>query len=178
MSLEEFAALPAEGARHELDRGELITMAPPQFLHSDIVSNLFYALGRHVRTLKLGYVHAEAGFVLSSDPATVRQPDVSFLSASAAVRKPTKGYFPGAPTIAFEVVSPSESATDLETKIRQYLTAGSKAVVSIYPDSRSVWVHRPDGASRRLEGDAALTFPDILDEWSLPLGDTFPASAE
>lgn len=178
LSLDEFAALPREGARHELDRGELVTMAPVQFRHTRIQHILLDALRDFVRERGLGEAFMEPGFLLAEDPPTLREPDVAFLSRDLLLREPAEGFFPGAPTIAFEVVSPSESAKGLETKVRQYLTAGSKAVVSIYPDSRTVWVHRPDGTSRRLEGDASMTFPDILDDWSLPLGDIFPAQAE
>lgn len=176
MSLEEFAAMPDETGKQELDRGELKTMAPPQIPHSDIAGNIFYALSHYARTTGFGQAHAEAGFILSVDPPVVRQPDVSFLTAEQVARKPVIGWVKEGPALVFEVVLPSQSARDLETKAAQYLAAGSQAVVTVYPESRSAWVHRPDGTSRRLQGDDALSFPEILGDWSLPFPEIFPAA--
>jgi Uma2 family endonuclease len=178
LSLDEFAALPDTEGKQELDCGALVTMAPVQFRHTRIQHILLDALRAFVRERGLGEAFLEPGVLLADDPPTLRAPDVAFFSRDLLVREPAEGFFPGAPTIAFEVVSPSESAKGLETKVRQYLVAGSEAVVSIYPDSRTVWVHRPDGTSRRLEGEAELTFPDILGDWSLPLPAIFPTQAE
>ena len=177
LTLEEFAALPSEGARHELDRGELITMAPVQFVHTRIQHVLLDSLRPFVKERKLGEAFLEPGCLLAEDPPTLREPDVAFLSNEALQREPAAGFFPGAPTIAIEVVSPSETAADLETKIRQYLAAGSLAVVAIYPQSRSIVVHLPGKESHRLEGDDALSFPDILGDWTLPLTEIFPSQA-
>src|SRR5690606_22613063 len=121
----------------------------------------------------LGEVYVEAGFLLSEDPPIVRQPDLAFLTLDQAARMPDEGYLQGAPAIAFEVVSPSESASDLEIKIRQYLASGSLAVVVVFPATRTVWVHRRGAGASRLEGDDVLSFPDILGEWALPLPGIF-----
>ncbi len=44
LTIDEFSRLPRDGARHELSAGELITMPPPKFLHSRIVTTLFKLL--------------------------------------------------------------------------------------------------------------------------------------
>ena len=177
LTLEEFAALPNEGARHEIDRGELITMAPVQFVHTRIQHILLDSLRPVVKDRKLGEAFLEPGCLLAEDPPTLREPDVAFLSNEALQREPAAGFFPGAPTIAIEVVSPSETAADLETKIRQYLAAGCQAVAVVYPRSRSVLVHRPGADPHRLEAGDVLSFPDILGDWSLSLAEIFPSQA-
>ncbi|MBI1358028.1 MAG: Uma2 family endonuclease [Acidobacteria bacterium] len=175
ISLEALAAMPHEdGVRYELDRGELVTMAPVHFLHTRIQHTLRDAIRDYIRGRALGEVFLEPGFVLSEDPPTLREPDVAFLATDLLEKEPAEAFFRGAPTIAMEVVSPSESASELELKVRQYLAAGTKAVVTVYPRTRTVWVYRPDGTSRCLEEGSTLDFPDILGEWALPVADIFP----
>ena len=54
----------------------------------------------------------------------------------------TNTLLPGA---ACEVVSPSDTAAELERKASEYPEAGSQRVWVVYPGSRRVRVHRPDG---------------------------------
>ncbi len=52
MSLEEFAALPDEAGKQELDGGELVKMAPVCFLHSRTRTVWIYGSGSAVRRLE------------------------------------------------------------------------------------------------------------------------------
>ncbi|HKR97084.1 MAG TPA: Uma2 family endonuclease, partial [Candidatus Angelobacter sp.] len=51
----------------------------------------------------------------------------------------------GAPALAVEVISPSNSAQDMAKKTQQYLAAGSKIVWIVYPSLRLVEIHTPSG---------------------------------
>ena len=44
MTLEEFARLPQDGARHEMNAGELLTLPVPKSLHRRIASSVLDAL--------------------------------------------------------------------------------------------------------------------------------------
>ena len=171
MTVETFAALPEDGQMHELVEGELLTMPPPHSLHARILNRIFRAL--IIIQSNLGEAFAEAGYQLAEDPPTVRQPDITFLSASRLAEQQAEGYFRGAPDVAIEIASPSDRAADLDLKVRQYLSAGSRAVAVVYPQTRSVWVHRPAGSPQLLAAGGALEFPDILPGWSLALADIF-----
>jgi Uma2 family endonuclease len=60
---------------------------------------------------------AETGFRLSTDPDTVRAPDLAFVSrARVEAVGEVEGFWPGAPDLAIEVVSPGDSYTDVEEK--------------------------------------------------------------
>jgi Uma2 family endonuclease len=50
--------------------------------------------------------------------------------------------FPGAPTLAIEIVSPDDDAEDLLKRTRDYLRAGSEQVWIAYPSEREVHQHR------------------------------------
>src|ERR1700693_3937166 len=124
MTVEEFSRLPADGARHEMNAGELITLPPPKSLHSRVARAVFIKLHDFLRNEGLQEVYQETGYVLSRDPLTIRQPDVSVLSKARIQATEDNSYFEGAPELAVEVVSPSDAAEELEIKVRQYLNAG------------------------------------------------------
>jgi Uma2 family endonuclease len=100
-------------------------------------------------------VYMEAGFLLSRGPNTIRQPDVSVLSRERIRGTRDDDYFEGAPELAVEIVSPGNSADDLEEKVLQYLGAGSRWVWVVYSKSRSVTVWDAKGG-RKFMGEEAL----------------------
>ncbi len=173
ITVEELAALPEDGRRHELVRGELVTMPPPHFLHTDIVYALLQSIMQFLAESPLGRAYPEGGFLLLESPPTVRQPDIGFVSTERLNRRRSDGFYPGAPDAAFEVVSPSDRAADLDLKIRQYLEAGAKAVVVVYPSTRTVWVHQHGASPQVLDGDRTLQLPETLPGWSLPVAEIF-----
>jgi Uma2 family endonuclease len=72
--------------------------------------------------------------------------------------------------LAVEVVSPSESAGDLNKKVNLMLRAGSLAVWVIYPEERTVQVYRPDGTSYTPD---KLSAPELLADWEAPVSSLF-----
>jgi Uma2 family endonuclease len=73
----------------------------------------------------------------------------------------------GAPDLAVEVVSPSDSAEDLRTKVRQYLAAGGHTVWIVYARSRIVEVFQAGGVIQELSGDQVLQAPELLPGFSM-----------
>jgi len=172
MTVEEFAALPENGQMHELVEGELLSMPPPHFLHSDIVAVILKSLIIFLDKAGIGTAFAESGFLLRETPPTVRQPDLCVLTKERLAARPREGYFRGAPDVAIEVLSPSDGADDLHLKIRQYLAAGAKAVVVVSPRAREVWIYRAEGSPLALR-DGSVELPDVLPGWALPLAEIF-----
>jgi Uma2 family endonuclease len=121
----------------------------------------------------LGAVYQEAGYQLSDDPPTWIQPDVSVLRLERAKATKPDDYFRGAPELAVEVVSPSETALTLNHKIKALLAAGSLAVWVIYPDSSEVRVYLPDGTSFTRGLADTLSAPELLPGWELPVARLF-----
>ena len=79
----------------------------------------------------------------------------------------------GGPELAVEVVSPSDSADDLQEKIQQYLASGSQVVWVVYPKTRTVNVFRQAAASATLGEDDLLEEPHLFPGWSVPVSELF-----
>ncbi len=154
LSLEEFSRLPGDSERHEMSEGELITMAPVKSLHSRLARLIFKLLESYLDKSGAAEAFPEAGYVLSRSPLTIRQPDVSVLSKERVLATAEDNYFEGGPELAIEVVSPSDSAEDLELKAKQYLKAGSSEVWVLYPKTKDIHVFAASGEVKVLgEGD-------------------------
>ena len=160
--------------RYELAKGEVIEMPPPGWVHGGIAVNIAVALGSFVRQNGLGTLVVESGFRLTSNPDTVRGPDVAFVTRERVPAEgPPREFFPGPPDLAVEIVTPSDSAGDLEIKVSEYLSGGTKCVWVVYPDSRRVVVHRPDGIAQTYGEDSNIEEPELLPGFSLSLGEIF-----
>jgi Uma2 family endonuclease len=145
LSFEEFLQLPQEpGKRFEFDRGKLIVEPSPTFRHNVIRNRIARHLEDFVRNHSLGYVSIENDFRLSRD--VVRNPDVAFI-ANAPFRLMDVDISPleGVPNLAIEVISPSNSAQDMLTRVHQYLGAGCQAVWVFYPALKLVEIYEEGG---------------------------------
>jgi Uma2 family endonuclease len=133
-------------------------------------------LALFVEDHRLGKTYAaETGFLLQRAPDTVRAPDASFVTAArlAAINPSADGYFPGPPDLAVEVVSPSDTFSEVEEKVADWLAGGTQVVVVVDPQRTIVAVYRPDGRLLSLGATDVLLFPDLLPGWSLPLAELF-----
>jgi Uma2 family endonuclease len=114
----------------------------------------------------------EAGYLLSDEPLTIRQPDVSVLSSERIKATSPENYFAGARELAVEIISPSDSAEDLELKARQYLLSGGKEVWIVYPKTRTVHILRT-GSAQVFEENDMLESPELLPGLSIKIADLF-----
>lgn len=164
LTAEELLALPDDGFKYELVDGRLLTRMPAGVEHGGLSVRLTLALGQYVDAHDLGVVlSADTGFQLRRAPDTVRAPDVAFIrKARIAAGGLPVGYWPGAPDVAVEVVSPSELARDVDIKVREYLDRGSRLVWVVRPRDRSVVVHRPGGPPVTLHETDVLDGGDIV----------------
>jgi len=138
LTLEEFHQLPKETGKKELLDGELIVTRPTNmFDHTETIHDLYDLLKPFGRTSGLGRVYIEAGYRLG--PRTLLRPDVSIAHPAQPVES---NDLTGAPALAIEVVSPSNTADEMNRKVRNYLANGGIEVWVVYPESRSVWVFR------------------------------------
>jgi Uma2 family endonuclease len=163
LSVEEFAALPDDGMKHELNEGELITMPPPKPRHGNCQAKLCSAFQEFAAARDLGAVFTESGYRLT--PHTIRGPDISFVRKSR-LQNPDE-YFEGGPDLAVEIVSPGDDASDLREKIQQYLNAGTSVVWVVYPRARRIEIHTPDKTIRTLGIEDTLEAPELLPGFQL-----------
>ena len=160
--------------RYELVDGEVVEMAPVRRRHGRTAMNIGAAFHNYCRHTGVGWSEVEVGYRVRSGPDTVRGPDVSLvLSEHPEEDEQEIGYVTGAPDIAVEVVSPSNTAAEMERKVREYLAAGSQRVWVAYTSSRSVAVHRADGTAITYTGVDVITDEELIPGFSLPLADVF-----
>jgi Uma2 family endonuclease len=172
---DELYRMAANGVRYELIRGELREMAPAGNEHGKVTVRLTWRLARHVETHGLGVVFAaETGFRISAAPDTVRAPDVAFVTRERLDEVgPIEGYWPGAPDLVVEVVSPNDRYTDVEEKTTDWLGAGTRMVLVVNPRKRIVTVYRSLTQITILTESDLLSGDDIVPGWQVRVGDIF-----
>ena len=105
--------------RYELLHGRLRIMPPAGDEHGFLASTLNARIHIHAEDNDLGYTFAaETGFLLERDPDLVRAPDVAFVVTTRLPVKLGGKYFPGAPDLAVEVVSPNDKVSEVQNKIQ------------------------------------------------------------
>lgn len=172
---EQLFAMPDDGFRYDLVDGALRKMSPAGHRHGAVAMNLGVPIGMHCKSNKLGVVYAaETGFKLSKDPDTVLGPDLAFVRGE---RIPPEGFppgcFPGPPDLAVEVVSPDDSAVEVEEKVQRYLKTGVQIVCTVNPKLETVAVYRSMSDIRILTIQDVLTLEDLRPGFSLPVRQIF-----
>ena len=175
MTAEQFMRMPRDGHRYELVAGEVRTTSPPDLIHAIVLSRLDEMLGGFARSHHLGEVGGgDPGFFLARDPDTVRGPDVAFISRERlSANPPAHAFWPGAPDLAVEILSPNDRPREIKEKINGWLQAGVRMVWVVNPDRRTVAVHRPAAEIETLTEDADLDGQDVLSGFRCRVADLF-----
>ncbi len=150
-------------------------MAPAGNVHGRIAMNIGTPLHQHVGTNGLGVVFvAESGFKISSDPDTVRAPDTAFVRQEhVEAVGDVEGYWPRAPALAVEVVSPDDRFSQVEEKVTDWLAAGTRMVIVADPPGKALTVRRSEKeALIHFEGET-VEGGEVVPGWTLPVADVF-----
>jgi len=174
---EQLLELHEPGWRHELVRGEVRRMSPTGPLHGLVAGRITRLLANFVDDGCLGGVFtADAGFVLTRNPDTVRAPDVAFVRKDRLLSRYPPGFFPGPPDLAVEVTSPSDSFTAVHEKALCWLEHGALLVWVVDPVARRVSEYRSRGMARLLGTDDELDGGDVVPGFQVRVRDLFPDS--
>jgi Uma2 family endonuclease len=170
---DELLALP-EGKFWQLVDGELIKMSPAGAEHGEICSRLLVTVGRHVRRRKAGRVYGSStGFRLDADncfPA-----DVSLVKSTrivSALPNPEK-FVQGAPDLAIEVLSPTETIDWIERKIGLFFQFGTALIWFVLPRSRCVRVYTAAADCVTLQFSGTLSAEPVLPGLTIPVREVF-----
>ena len=161
LTADEFMSLlePETGGRMELVAGRVLVEMPVGERHAALATELAVALHPFVKQNALGRVYVELGYRLSTDPDTVRAPDVS-VADSGSAHPVGDRYFEGPPALAIEIMSPEDREGDVARKVEEYFDAGVSRVWIVRPRNMTVTVHRPGGDAHTYTAADALTSAD------------------
>jgi Uma2 family endonuclease len=156
MSFDEFLALPDDGVRRELIRGELRTrgMTIRNRFHAQVesaVAGILRVWWMDQPRPRGRIVSGEVGFRLRGADDTAVGIDVAYVSPEmAASLGPKQVLFEGPPILAVEILSPSDTFGDVAEKVELYLEVGTVCWVVDYR-ARTVVVHRPGAMAEALD---------------------------
>jgi Uma2 family endonuclease len=171
----ELFEMPDDGFRYELVKGELRKMSPSGGEHGAVVAKATLIIYQHVDSNDLGICFgAETGFKISSDPDTVRAPDVAFVRRERIPESGIpKNFWQLVPDLVVEVVSPGDTYGEVEEKVEEWLAAGARAVWVLNPKRRGVSVYRSMTDVTRLSESDELDGGDVVPGFCCKVSELF-----
>ncbi|MGH2460627.1 MAG: Uma2 family endonuclease, partial [Chloroflexota bacterium] len=132
--------------------------------HGGIESEVAFVLRSYLSDHPIGrVVTGEVLCRLKRDPDTSRAADVAFIRKERLPEEHlTPGPFEGAPDLVVEIISPNDTASEVQRKASEWLEAGAAVVWLLYPATRGVLIGRPNGSSPELRGDAEVDAEPVL----------------
>lgn len=139
LTYEEYLESPEIKQRYEIVDGQLIMAPSPTLEHQTILRQLFLLVHRFVTEHQLGGVwFAPLDIVIQREPLRTRQPDLLFVSTG---RSGILGQIvEGAPDLVVEILSPSNTRADVESKLTDYSHLGVLECWLVSPEAHSVEV--------------------------------------
>ncbi len=146
--------------------------------HGKVCFRFAFALGQFFQTNDLGHVFINDTFVkvpTRDDRERVYGADICFVSYDRLPKDAelSAGILPVTPNLVVEVRSPSDTWTQVFTKIVDYLGSGVPIAVLVDPDTRTVSVYGDAVGQRVLNANDVLTLPEVLPGFSVPVASLF-----
>ncbi len=178
LTADDLLAMPrGDGYRHELVRGELITMPSPGLMHALVTGNFGFHIANFVHQNNLPNLGGpEASAYIEQNPDTVCAADYAIYSRQDLIDPlPERGYVTGlVPVLAVEVISPGyRSAAGVAERVRMWLDAGVRLVVIAHIAAREISTHDAEGAVRGFATGDTLTLEPVLPGFACPVADIF-----
>lgn len=149
-------------------------MSPASANHGSIAMELARQLANYVGERRIGRVFAsETGFLIQRDPDTVLAPDVAFVRQDRLKDLPDQGYFPGAPDLAVEVLSPGDTAPEVLEKVELWLSAGCAQVWIVNPRNHAISAYLGDGHLSVYHEEEEVDGGDLLPGFRLLVSSVF-----
>jgi len=172
----ELKALPDDGYLHELVDGELVMSPKNDPYHGDICAELLTALRTYATAQRLGAVwDSSTGFWMKN--RNCRAPDISFVArqrlTALGFRRTTRKFFPGAPDLAVEVLSPGNSRREVDQRLEDFFASGTRIAWIIDPDAERVEICHSLTQRKLLGPGADLDGETLLPGFRYPIEDLF-----
>ena len=162
--------------RFEVVDGQRVELPPMGARSSRLASVLAQHLGPFARTHTLGRVDMEMLYLIDGVRNLQRRPDVAFVSYERWPRDKAisdDAAWDVVPDLVIEIVSPTDRAQDLLTKIREYFAAGVRAAWVISPKERTALLFESFKTIRVLTREDELDGGGIVPGFRLPMTTLF-----
>ena len=162
---------------YELVDGQRVELPPMSVDSQALASRLGRHLGNHGIAEDLGEAYTEMLFKLPLAKERNRKPDVAFVPYSRWPEHqpmPDTNAWDVLPDLCVEVISPSDMADEIETKLNDYFEAGVRLVWVVYPRQERFYVYDSPSQIRRLTRADTLDGGTVLPGFTLPLAELFP----
>ncbi|MDI1482778.1 Uma2 family endonuclease [Polyangium sp. y55x31] len=175
MTFEEAARLDPDEQAGEIVDGEWVPMTRGTWRHGELVLSIGFLLRLYVREQPGWSVSvADPGVKLARNPDRLRGPDVAMVRKERVpTGKGVDGWLEGAPDIAVEVVSDSQSISEMTKKALEYIAGGSQMVWLVDPEPRRIVLFTPPNQVKILGPDDTLDGGDVLPGFSCQVADMF-----
>ncbi len=145
-------------------------MNPRSLNHARAMRHVALALSRGIDEQSIGEVLVTPSFLVGANRDQSRKPDVAFVAGPMPTEP--EAILALVPTLAVEIISPNNTAQEMEDKVAEYLAAGTKLVWLTFPESRMVIAFWPDGGAVFKSGDT-ITAEPVLPGFGRPVSDLF-----
>ncbi len=125
---------------YEIVKGEVVEMAPTGGWHGGYEASLVYFLKQRAKK-KAHVVCGEVAFLLKRDPLTLRGIDIAYISKEKLQKLP-EGAIETPPDLVIEILSPSNTYTEMEEKVQELLDFGVERVLLVDPRLRKAFLHK------------------------------------
>ena len=134
-----------ETGRYEIIHGEAYAMSAPGYIHQTVLGELFRQIATFLQGKPCKVIPApfDVRLFYAEDESddTVVQPDITIICDE---KKRSKEGCRGAPDFVAEILSPSNSASEMARKFGLYRRAGVREYWVLDPETKTLLAHRFD----------------------------------
>jgi Uma2 family endonuclease len=172
-TIDDLGAFPDDGKLRELANGAIVEWDVTTQEHGDLEAALTEHLRRYVRTHKLGRVSCGDALVsIQGSAYDARGPDIAFYRRGRIPVDRKAAATSTAPDFVIEILSPSDTASRVRAKVRDWLRAGVRLLWYIDPEDGSTTVYH-GSTSTDVLAYAWLDGQDVVPGFRVRIQDLF-----
>ena len=159
----------------ELVDGKLVGKnMPAGYRHGSIEAIIVALLMAYMRTAKLGRIlSGEVGIFIRRNPDAIRAVDAAFISDARYARMRSDTYLDVAPELVIEVMSPTDTWSEVKQKLRDYFYAGVLLAWIIDPGSETITTYDAEGGVREFATGGTLVAESLLHGFAARVAEVF-----
>ena len=175
LTYQDYLDSPETKARYNVIDGELIIAGSSTRSHQTISGNVYRPVQRYVSEHGLGHVwYAPLDAIVRQEPLRVRQPDLLFVSNENSGILSDR--IDGGPDLVVEILSPSNSRVDIDSKLADYAQIGVRECWIVSPQARTVEALGLEGGQYSrlsLSGRGDIVESRVLSGFHMPVSQIF-----